>query len=83
MNVKFVSRCNIYKDNNGALVVEKHPMVTVTSKNISAKYHCFKQNVGKDFAICKFKSENNWADIFTKCLQGELFVKVKKFQYGW
>ena len=45
--LKFVSRSTIYGENNRDVVVAKSPKMTPTSKNISVKYHLFKQHVGK------------------------------------
>ena len=82
-NLKFVSSSTIYKDNNGAIVVPTSPRMTPTSKHISVKYHCFRQHIGNGFLICKIESENQKADIFTKGLQGQIFVRIRKFQCGW
>ena len=59
------------------------PSMTPTSKNISVKYHWFRQQVGKEFMIQKIKSENHKADIFTKGLQGEIFLRIRKLLCGW
>ena len=61
----------------------KSPIMNPTSKQISVKYHWFRQRVGKGFLIRKIGSENQTADIFTKDLQGEIFVSVSKLLYGW
>ena len=82
-NLKFVSSSTIYEDNNGAIVVAKIPRMTPTSKDISVKYHWFRQNVGKEFVIRNIESENQKADIFTKGLQGQIFVRIRKFLCGW
>ena len=58
-------------------------IMTPTSNHISVKYHCLRQHVGKEFVIWKIESENKKADIFTKGLKGELFVKIRKFICGW
>ena len=76
--LKFVSSSTIYEDNNGAIVVAKSPRMNPTSKHISVKYHWFRQYVGKEFLIWKIESENQKADIFTKGLQGKIFVKISK-----
>ena len=77
-NLKFVSSSTIYKDNNGAIVVATSPKMTNTPKHIAVKYHWFRQNVGKEFVIWKIESENQKADIFTKGLQGQIFVRIRK-----
>ena len=59
------------------------PRITPTSRHIAVKHHWFRQNVGKEFVIRNFESENQKADIFTKGLQGKIFVRVRKFLCGW
>ena len=79
----FVSSSTIYEDNNGALVVATSPRMTPTSKRISVKYHWFRQHVGKEFVIRKIESENQMADNFTKGLQGQISVRIRKLLCGW
>ena len=81
--LKFVSSSTIYEDNNGSIVVSKIPRITPTSKHIAVKYHWFRQNVGKEFVIWKIMSENQKAEIFTKGLQGQIFVRIRKLLCGW
>ena len=81
--LKFVSSFTIYEDNNGAIVVATSTRITPTSKHIDFKYHWFRQHVGKEFMIRKIESENQNADIFTKGLQGQIFVGIRKFLCGW
>ena len=59
------------------------PRITPTSNHISVKYNWFRHNVRKEFGIRKIESENQKADIFTKGLQGEIFVRIRKFIFGW
>ena len=80
--LKFVSSSTIYEDNNGAIVVATSPRMNPTFKNIAVKYHWFRQQVGEDFLIRKIESENRKADIFTKGLQGVIFLRMRKFLYG-
>ena len=82
-NLKFVSSSTIYEDNNGSISVATSPSMTPTSKHIAVKYHWFRQHVGKEFVIWKIKSENQKADIFTKGLQGQIFVRIRKLLCGW
>ena len=46
-NSNFVSSSTIHEKNNGVIVVATIPSMTPTSKHISVKYYCFRQNVGK------------------------------------
>ena len=81
--LKFVSSSTVYMDNNGAIVVETSPRMTPISKHIAVKYHWFSQHVGREFLIRKIESKNQKADIFTKGLQGEIFVRIGKLLYRW
>ena len=81
-NLKLVSSSTIYEENNGAIFVETIPSRTPTSKHINVKYHWFKQHVGKEFVIRDTESENQKSDIFTKGLQGEIFVRIRKLLPG-
>ena len=82
-NLKFVSSSTVYEDNNGAIVVATSPSMTPSSKHIVVKYHWFRQHVGKEFVIRMIESENQKADIFTKGLQGQIFVRIRKFLCEW
>ena len=82
-NMNFVSRSTVYEENNRAIVVATSPSMIPTSKHIAVKYHWFRQNVGKGFLIWKIESENQKADIFIKCLQGEIFLRISKLICGW
>ena len=80
--MKFVSSSTVYEDNNGAIVVATSPRMTPSSKHIDVKYHWFRHHVGNEFVIWKIKSENQKADIFTKGLQGQIFVRIRKLICG-
>ena len=81
-NLKFVSSSTIYEDNIGAIVVAKSSGMTPTPKHSAVKYHWFRQHVGNEFVIWNIESENQKVDIFTKILQGQIFVKISKFLCG-
>ena len=81
--LKFLSRSTIYEDNNRAICVATIPRMTPTSKHIAVKYRWFRQHVGKEFVIQKIESENQKADIFTKGLLGQIFVRIHKLLCGW
>ena len=81
--LKFVSSSTIHEDNNGAIVVATSPRMTPTSNHIAVKYHWFRQHVGKEILSRKIDSENQKADIFTKGLQGEIFVRIRKLLCCW
>ena len=76
--LKLVSRSTTYDYDNGSIVMEKNPRMTPTSNHISVKYHWFRKPFGKKFLIWKIESENQKANIFTKGLQGQIFVRISK-----
>ena len=80
--MRFWLRSTVYKENNDTIVAVTSPDMDHTLKHISVKYNCFRQNVGKESVIRKTKSENQKADIFTKGLQGGLFLSVIKLICG-
>ena len=65
------------------MVVSTSSRMNPTSMHIAVKYHWFSQNIGKEFLIQKIQSENQKADIFTKGLQGGLFVRIRNLICGW
>ena len=77
-NLKFVSSSTVYEDNNGAIVVATSTGMTPSSKHIAVKHHWFRQHVGKEFLIRNIESENQKSDLFTKGLQGQIFVRIRK-----
>ena len=81
--LKFLSSSTVYDDNNGAIFLSTSPRMNYTTNHISVKYHWFRQHVGKGFVIREIESENQKVDIFTKGLQGEIFVRIRKFLCGW
>ena len=81
--LKFVPSFTIYEDNNGSVVVTTIPRMNPTSKHIAFKYHWFRQHVGKEFLIQNIESENQKADIFTKGLQGQIFVSIGELLCVW
>ena len=57
--------------------------MTPTSKFIAVKYHWFREHVGKAFEIVKISGNEQIADMFTKGLQGERFLYIRKLMCGW
>ena len=82
-NLKFLSSSTIYEFNNGAIIVATSSRMTSKSKHIAVKYNWFRQNVGKESVIQKIESENQKADIFTKGLQDQIFLRIRKLLCGW
>ena len=81
--LKFVSSSILYEDNKGAIFVSTSPRMNPASKHIAVKYHWFRNYVGKESVIREIESKNQKADIFTKGLQGEMFVRISILICGW
>ena len=81
--LKFLPISTVYEDNNGYIGVAKIPIMTPTSKHIDVRYHRFRKHVGNKFMIWMIESENHKADIFTKSLQGEIFVRIRRLLCGF
>ena len=59
------------------------PRMPPTSKFIAVKYHKLREHVGKVFDIVKISGNEQIADMFTKGLQGERFLHIRKLMCGW
>ena len=83
-NVSFVSHSTVYEDNNGCLRLATCQRMTPRTKHIGIKYHFFRSKVAeKVLRIQKIESEKQKADIFTKGLQGDAFLTIRKLLCGW
>ena len=81
--LRFVSKSTVFEDNSSAIQVATCPKLTPTSKFIAVKYHWFRQHVESgEIHITKVESSQQLADIFTKGLQGEKFLSIRKLLCG-
>ena len=77
-------KSTIFEDNNGAISTETSPKMTPRTKHIAVKYHFVKQYFGvkktdeHPFELKKIESENQKADIFTKGLNADTFLRIRK-----
>ncbi|MCI0565024.1 MAG: Ty1/Copia family ribonuclease HI, partial [Nitrososphaera sp.] len=73
-----VKPINIYHHNSGAISIAKYGNLTKNSKYIEIHYHfvneCYEQKI---INIVKVNSEDNIADILTKALGSNKFVKFR------
>ncbi|KAH9719925.1 hypothetical protein KPL70_005931 [Citrus sinensis] len=68
----------IYVDNKSAIVISKNPVFHDRSKHIDTRYHFIRECIArKEVQIKYVKSQDQAADIFTKPLKQEDFVKFK------
>ena len=66
-------------DNKSAIVHAKNPVAHGRNKHIETRYHFIRHQVkNKTVTLTYCKSEDQIADIFTKPLKTETFLKLKK-----
>ena len=63
-------------DNTSAMNMAKKPVQYKRTKHIDVRHHFLRDNVEKQNVVMKFcKTEDQLADIFTKTLSKECFIK--------
>jgi hypothetical protein len=71
--------CKAFEDNSGALELARLPKIRPRTKHINIKYHHFREHVRLGLIkIFPISTENQLADIFTKPLAQNLFLKLRK-----
>ncbi len=76
--------CKVFEDNNSCIAVAESPKFTPRTKHIAIKYHHFRGFVkNKSININHIATTEQIADIFTKPLEGALFVYLRKKLSGW
>ena len=74
----------VFEDNNGALQLAQAPKTSPRTKHIAVKYHFFRDKIGQEKGVVleKVDTKAHIADMFTKGLQGQLFVPLRNFPMG-
>ncbi|KAM1852115.1 hypothetical protein ACFX13_016080 [Malus domestica] len=68
----------IYVDNKSAIALAKNPVFHDRSKHIDTRYHYIRECIArKDVPVEYVKSQDQVADIFTKPLKQEDFVRLR------
>jgi hypothetical protein len=76
--------CKIIEDNSGALELARVPKMRPRKKHISVEMHHFRSYVrDKLMHIYPIRSEDQPADILSKAVEFNTFVKHRKFLLGW
>jgi hypothetical protein len=78
--------CTTFEDNSGAIAIANVPKARPRTKHINVKYHFFRQHVigsQPKATVKKIDTKDQLADILTKGLAVELFVKFRKAIMGW
>jgi hypothetical protein len=84
MDTKPTVYCKVFEDNSGAIELAKVPKMRPRTKHINTKYHHFRKYVfdGK-ITVEHIGTNDQVADIFTKNLSEEKFIKFRKLIMGW
>lgn len=78
--------CNLFEDNNGAIELAKAPKYRPRTKHIALKYsyHHFREHVKNgSVTINAIDTHDQIADIFTKALDEQTFVYLRRKLNGW
>ena len=83
--------CTAFEDNSGALEMARVHKMRPRTKHINLKYHFFRSRVVQDgdediegkIHIRAIDTEEQLADIFTKAVSQELFLKFRLEIMGW
>ena len=77
-------KCQVFEDNNGALLLATNQRITNRTKYFQVKWHFFWSYVRDGtIAIVKVDTQEQWADYLTKGLNRETFEQVRKLVQGW
>lgn len=77
--VKFSDPITIWCDNKLCLAIAKNPMLHGRTKHIDVKLHFIRELVTENKIKLNFCStENQLADIFTKCLDSKKFCRLRE-----
>lgn len=69
-----------FVDNKSSIALAMNPVFHDCSKHIDTRYHCIRECIErKDVQIEYVKSQDQVADIFTKPLKHEDFIRMRRF----
>jgi hypothetical protein len=77
-------KCQVFEDNNGALLLATNQRITNRTKYFQVKWHFFCCHVRDGtIAIVKVDTHEQWADMLTKGLNRKSFERVRRLVQGW
>jgi len=80
MEIEVSRPISLFIDNKSAINLAKNPVLHGRSKHIEAKFHFLREQVNKGaMQIVHCSSELQLADIFTKPLKVDRFIKLTSF----
>jgi len=76
--------CKVFEDNAGAIEIANVPKMRTITKHLNIKDHHFREEVKKGtISIYHTRTEEQIADIFTKPLPEQPFMKFREKMMGW
>jgi hypothetical protein len=76
--------CKVFEDNAGAIEIANVPKMRPRTKHLNIKYHHFREEVKKGtISIYHTRTGEQIADIFTKPLPEQPFMKFREKMMGW
>jgi hypothetical protein len=76
--------CKVFEDNEGAIEIANVPKMRPRNQHLNIKYHHFREEVKKGaISIYHTRTEEQIADIFTKPLPEQPFIKFREKLMGW
>lgn len=83
--------CTAFEDNSGALEMARTHKARPRTKHMNLRYHFFRDRIATDgeedngdkIHVKPVATENQLADIFTKAVAQELFLKFRYLILGW
>jgi hypothetical protein len=68
----------IYINNRSAIALAKNPVYHERSKHIDTRHYFIREHIkNKEVKLISCKTNDQIADIFTKPLKGEIFIRLK------
>jgi hypothetical protein len=76
--------CKVFEDNSGAIEIARVPKTRPRTKHLNNRLFHFRDYVDSgEITIHSIKSEDQMADILTKALSKDLFIKHRQLLCGW
>eukprot|EP00957_Ditylum_brightwellii_P136350 10398920-Ditylum_brightwellii.AAC.1 len=84
MDEKADFKCTVFEENNGCVELAKYPRMMPRTKHTAIKHHHFRSKV-KDGSIRieRVDTHGQQADLLTKNLSRDHFLKLRKLICGW